>query len=339
MRRCRGLLGVAALVVLLGYAVSRSPAIVTAHLRVHQIPHSTGLVFRSWSDILLAPWFWGFVILITVLERLFPARRGEGTFSVGAAQDLVWFVFFAGFQLTLVRLYYVLLGGVAGNFLQGLAVHPSALLGTAGVVAAFVATDFLNWVNHYARHRVPAFWHFHEIHHSQRSMNMFTDSRVHFVEPMIASTVVFLPSALLGLPFKQAAAITTASLFYERFFHANIRTNLGPLRYILVTPQSHRMHHSIRPEDHDTNFATIFSIWDRLFRTQHHSHRTYPLTGLMNPAVPVETSSRPLALLTTYAKQLAYPFRAVLETSRVDATSREGTVASEVPAVRPARVA
>ena len=168
---------------------------------------------------------------------------------------------------------------------------------------------------------------------------MFTDSRVHFVEPIIASTVVFIPAALLGLPAPTAAIIVTASLFYERFFHANIRTNLGPLRYVLVTPQSHRMHHSRRPEDYDTNFATVFSIWDRLFRTQHASHDTYPETGLPEATVPVTRSVRPHVLLATYARQLAYPFRAIFATLRVSPASRAEQCEEHAGAVQPARVA
>ena len=107
--------------------------------------------------------------------------------------------------------------------------------------------DFLNWCTHLARHRVPLFWHFHEVHHSQRSLNMLTESREHFTEAMIASTVVFVPVVLLGASFKVIAGTVTFTVFYNYFQHSNIRTNLGPLRHVLVTPQSHRVHHSLPP--------------------------------------------------------------------------------------------
>ena len=329
-----GLAVVAGLVV---GAVLRSPAILTSHFRNDQLSHSAGLVLRSWSAAFVTPWFWAFLIAIAVLERLFPARRGDGMFTVGAAQDLVWFVCFAGFQMTVVRCYYALLAGADQSFLRGIALRPALYIGAAGTaVFVFVLSDFLSWVSHYVRHFVPAFWHFHEIHHSQQSMNVFTDSRVHFVEPIIAGTITFVPSALLGLGPKQAVALTTVSLFYERFFHSNIRTNLGPLRYILVTPQSHRLHHSSRPEDYDSNFATIFSVWDRIFRTQNRAAHVYPPTGLTGSAVPMETSSRPGALLTTYVRQLAYPFRAVRETSRVNPMHPSNGRVRQAPGARAA---
>ena len=136
--------------------------------------------------------------------------------------------------------------------------------------------------------------------------------------------LVFIPSALLGLHVTEAVAIATASLFYQRFFHANIRTDLGPLRYVLVTPQSHRIHHSSAAEYHDANFGTIFSVWDRMFGTQHPSHREYPPAGLANRAVPVETSANPTALMRTYGRQLAYPFQRELPEPE--------------PAIRPSRL-
>jgi len=279
-------------------------------LRAGELPYSAELVLRSWSHTVLSPWFWAFVVIIVLLERLLPARIGEGTWSIGAAHDLVWFILFTAFQLTIVRAYYRFLSGLYHDTLHGPSIQLAAVLGTVGAAAfAFVVTEFLDWASHVVRHRVPAFWRFHEIHHSQQSMNMFTNERVHFVEVMIMVTFLFLPQALLGIPAAQAAAIATVALFYERFFHANIRTNLGPLRFVLVTPQSHRIHHATRPDYFDTNFGAVFSFWDRLFRTQHPDDSTFPAVGVAGSAVPLERSARPHAMVATYARQLAYPFR------------------------------
>ncbi len=307
----RGLLGIGVLVACLGLTVAASPNLLTAHLQIAQIAHTAGSVVGAWRDTLLSPWYLSLVALLVVLERIMPARVGEGSATVGAAQDWIWLVFFPVFHLTIVRCYYILLSGATQQVFHGFALHVSTLIGAGGALAfAFVASDFLSWLTHLIRHRVRWFWHFHEIHHSQRSMNVFANERVHFAEAMIATTIVFVPSALLGLPGKQIVVLATVSLFYQRFFHANIRTNLGPLRFILVTPQSHRVHHANMPEYYDTNFGVVFSIWDRLFRTQHADARSYPPVGLPDTGPPVERSARPRALFVTYFKQLVYPFRA-----------------------------
>jgi len=104
--------------------------------------------------------------------------------------------------------------------------------------------------------------------------------------------------------------------FYSRFYHGNIRTNLGPLRYLLVTPQSHRVHHSVEARHFDTNFGAILSIWDRLFRTRYRGDHEYPRTGIADKSFPLETSRHPIALLWAPVAQLLYPFQVLLRSVR-----------------------
>ena len=84
-----------------------------------------------------------------------------------------------------------------------------------------------------------------------------------------------------------------------------------PLRWILVTPQSHRVHHSFASEHLDTNFATVFSFWDIIFRTQYMGWDEYPATGIADPDFPLEKNASPGALLGAYARQNVYPFQQV----------------------------
>ena len=218
---------------------------------------------------------------------------------------------FAVFHLTIVRLYFVLLNGLAAEVIPGVGDGLERAIGTVGTFAVvFVIADFLNWGTHLARHRIPLLWHFHEVHHSQRSLNMLTESREHFMEAMIASTVAFVPVALLGASFRVIAGAVTFTVFYNYFQHSNIRTNLGPLRHVLVTPQSHRVHHARDPEHHDTNFGVIFSVWDRIFRTASRDDGSiYPATGVDNERFPIEESARFPDLVATYGRQIAHPFR------------------------------
>jgi sterol desaturase/sphingolipid hydroxylase (fatty acid hydroxylase superfamily) len=278
-------------------------------LAAAEADHTVHAILATWRHTFVDWRLCAVVAVIAVLERRYPAGPGSGLFTVGAAQDALYFVLYFVFQLTIVRAYFVVLGG-ASDLLPH-ANLDSALGATGALIVAFVVGDFLNWVSHLVRHRVPAFWRVHEVHHSQRSLNAFAGMRQHFAEAMIASTIVLVPTVLLGIPVGEATILVTMTIFANYIVHSNIRTNLGPLRHVFVTPQSHRVHHSIEFEHRDTNFGGVLVIWDRLFGTQVRDFDVYPDTGVTNDQFPLEVSARPTKLAKTYARQIMYPFRIV----------------------------
>jgi sterol desaturase/sphingolipid hydroxylase (fatty acid hydroxylase superfamily) len=81
----------------------------------------------------------------------------------------------------------------------------------------------------------------------------------------------------------------------------------------LVTPQSHRIHHSIEPEHQDKNFGSLFSIWDFMFGTQVTAWRDYPETGIADQAFPHETSGDIASLLLMPIRQMIYPLRQIVK--------------------------
>jgi sterol desaturase/sphingolipid hydroxylase (fatty acid hydroxylase superfamily) len=267
---------------------------------------------ENWDSLLLDWRLWLFIPAVLVLERLFPVGPKQGMLTVGGAQDALWFVLYVVFDIVLIKA----LGRFFGKLHEMVgspAVDLEAIFGSTviAVVLAFVIADFLLWFHHYVRHKVPPFWEFHAVHHSQPQLNMFTDSRVHVVDIIIARTIIFVPSLLLGLPAATIIGLETGRAFYARFYHSNIRTNLGPLRFQLVTPQSHRVHHSLAPEHRDKNFGVTLSIWDQMLGTQYRGWDEYPATGVGDTSFPLERSARPVALVRTYVAQLVYPLRTV----------------------------
>jgi len=109
--------------------------------------------------------------------------------------------------------------------------------------------------------------------------------------------------------------VTVALDWYTRVYHANLRTNYGPLKHILVTPQSHRIHHSREPEHVDKNFGLFLTIWDRLFGTLHANYEEYPETGIQEE-FPLEDMVVGLDVLKIYAQQWLYPFRLLVKRLR-----------------------
>src|SRR5262249_2339003 len=137
----------------------------------------------------------------------------------------------------------------------------------ARLALAILLADLLAWTQHWVKHKVPWFWQIHAVHHSQREINVFTDYRFHYFEYLISRPIVMLPLMMLGIDTPKIFAYTLFVAWYPRLYHANIRSNFGFLRYVFVTPQSHRIHHSIEKQHADKNFGLIFSFWDRLFGT------------------------------------------------------------------------
>jgi sterol desaturase/sphingolipid hydroxylase (fatty acid hydroxylase superfamily) len=173
------------------------------------------------------------------------------------------------------------------------------------LVLAILILDLAIWAQHLVTHKVPLFWRFHRVHHADRDMDVTTGFRFHPVE-ILASMglkigLVYLlgPSALAVLVFEILLSGTAL------FNHANVALPKGldrVLRLVLVTPDMHRVHHSIHREEHDSNFGFCLSVWDRIFRT----HVPQPTAGHDAMTVGLEwQDDRPARL----GWALALPFR------------------------------
>ena len=157
-------------------------------------------------------------------------------------------------------------------------------------------------------------WEFHQVHHSQRELNYLSDLRVHPLDWIAAQLVQFIPFFCLSLDeaVPTFATIEIFKIVHTRFCHTNLRTNLGWLRYLLVTPQSHRVHHSLEIGHIDRNFGVIFSFWDRLFGTAHEDVDCYPATGVRDQEFPREMRLTWSSLALVPMRQFAYPILKLL---------------------------
>lgn len=142
--------------------------------------------------------------------------------------------------------------------------------GALEVGLAVLILDLGVWAQHLLTHKVPLFWRFHRVHHADRDFDVSTALRFHPVE--IAGSALFK----VGLVYLIGPSVLAVVLFEivlnatAMFNHANLR--LPPwldraLRLVLVTPDMHRVHHSVRREEHDSNYGFALSLWDRLFGT------------------------------------------------------------------------
>ena len=148
----------------------------------------------------------------------------------------------------------------------------------AEVPLVLLILDFAIWAQHWITHRVPLFWRFHRVHHADRDMDVTTAIRFHPVE--IAASM----GVKIGLVYALGPSAVAVVLFEvllngtSLFNHANLALPAPferALRRVLVTPDMHRIHHSDRREEHDSNFGFALSVWDRIFGT----YRAEPAAG------------------------------------------------------------
>jgi sterol desaturase/sphingolipid hydroxylase (fatty acid hydroxylase superfamily) len=156
----------------------------------------------------------------------------------------------------------------------------------AMIFVPLVLHDFWFYWSHRIEHRVPVLWAFHKLHHSDEVMNTSTWARDHFLQSAWrAYFSVFTLGMIVDLDLTEAGKAALYSNMFlaglSLFYHSAIRVRLPWFDRILVTPQVHRIHHSIDPQHYNKNFADALPIFDILFGTYHHPDKEeFPATGL-----------------------------------------------------------
>ena len=138
------------------------------------------------------------------------------------------------------------------------------------VLIAILVLDFAIWLQHLVTHKVPLLWRLHRVHHADVDIDVTTAIRFHPVEIALS---MLLKIGLVYLLGPSALAVILFEIILNgtaMFNHANIRLPLpldAVLRRVLVTPDMHRVHHSIHRAEHDSNYGFSLSVWDRIFGT------------------------------------------------------------------------
>jgi sterol desaturase/sphingolipid hydroxylase (fatty acid hydroxylase superfamily) len=250
------------------------------------------------------------VLFICTLEYWFPAVPNQKILSVGFMHDALWALLQGVLELVVLSWYGMALARFYTQHLSFLTLpvsHSMPLV--VKLVIGALALDLIRWWQHWVHHRLIFLWPFHAVHHSQPEINLFSNSRIHVVELLVSSALVTLPMLMLNVPAPAAIWWMLLLTWHARLCHANIKSDFGPLRYVFVTPQSHRVHHSNLAEHFDQNYGAVLSIWDQLFGTQCRRYDVYPTTGVDDKNFPVEKAETVFGLLTSPLRQMLYPFQ------------------------------
>ncbi|WP_372884358.1 sterol desaturase family protein [Shimia sp.] len=140
----------------------------------------------------------------------------------------------------------------------------------AETLLAILIFDLAIWAQHLVTHKVPLLWRLHRVHHTDRDFDVTTAIRFHPVEIALS---MLLKIALVYALGPSALAVILFEILLNgtaMFNHANLalpRRLDAALRLVMVTPDMHRVHHSVHRAEHDSNYGFALSLWDRLFGT------------------------------------------------------------------------
>lgn len=160
------------------------------------------------------------------------------------------------------------------------------------VLLAIVALDFIIYLQHVLVHAVPALWRLHRVHHADLDYDVTTGARFHTLEIILSMLIKFATILVLGPPVVAVIIFEVVLNAMAMFNHSNVSlpSRLDRIvRLFVVTPDMHRVHHSVEDNEANSNFGFNLSIWDRLFGTyiaqprEGHEKMTIGIHGYRDP--------------------------------------------------------
>jgi sterol desaturase/sphingolipid hydroxylase (fatty acid hydroxylase superfamily) len=174
------------------------------------------------------------------------------------------------------------------------------------VLASVVALDLIIYLQHVMFHAVPVLWRVHRMHHADLDFDVTTGARFHPIEIMLSMLIKFSAIAVIGAPPVAVMIFEVILNATAMFNHSNIRLPVGIdrwLRVLIVTPDMHRVHHSIEDHETNSNFGFNLSLWDRLLGT----YQAQPDAGHERMTLGIRDYRAP-RLVTDLPGMLVLPF-------------------------------
>ncbi len=242
------------------------------------------------------------IVVLRTWERLAPAEKQE-RFAKATRADVLYTLFhrlgiFHGLVFIALSGFFFGVDSILHDFRFDRLNVESWWPGVTSIPAIsfliyLVLLDFVDYLYHRASHVFNWWWQLHALHHSQTVMTAWSDNRNHILDDIMRAVVMSFVALMFGVSPGQFILLIALSEFLQSWQHANIKTHLGPAKYLLVSPMFHRMHHAVG-YGHEAkgkpgvlggcNFGVLFPWWDMLFRTAIFPKEVYP-TGVRNLTV------------------------------------------------------
>jgi len=154
------------------------------------------------------------------------------------------------------------------------------------IVISVIFMDFIIYLQHVMVHAIPLLWRLHRVHHADLDYDVTTGSRFHTIEILLSMLIKFATIVVLGPPVIAVLIFEVILNVTAMFNHANVKLPISldkVLRWFIVTPDMHRVHHSIEDDEANSNFGFSLPWWDRLFGT----YRDQPRAGHENMIIGI----------------------------------------------------
>jgi sterol desaturase/sphingolipid hydroxylase (fatty acid hydroxylase superfamily) len=197
-----------------------------------------------------------FIALFALLERLMPYKKDWHPTCAEWKRDGLYFVL-------------VVLAGVIGQgLIYAIAFYLATPLGAmplgSEIALALLIATLGGYSYHRLGHSMPFFWRIHGIHHVPNKVNLANNSVVHSFEVIASAICTQLPLLSLGFSEESMFIVGMFTAMQGYFIHANINVRLGWLNYLIASPESHRLHHSIIYEEAG-HYGSDIVLWDAIF--------------------------------------------------------------------------
>lgn len=160
------------------------------------------------------------------------------------------------------------------------------------IIVSVIALDFIIYMQHVMVHAVPALWRLHRVHHADPDFDVTTGARFHPIEIILSMLIKFATIMVLGPPVVAVIIFEVLLNATAMFNHSNVKIHTSidrVLRLFVVTPDMHRVHHSVEDDEANSNFGFNLPWWDRLFGT----YRGQPRAGHINMTIGIHQYHNP----------------------------------------------
>jgi sterol desaturase/sphingolipid hydroxylase (fatty acid hydroxylase superfamily) len=221
----------------------------------------------------------GALVFFLIYERLWPAAESPLLIRFGRATAAAWRRLARNVSLFIINLVIspllvVPITAWAESFSLGL--RPAGWSGSPGLALDIVLLDLWIYWWHRANHEIPLLWRFHQVHHLDEHLDSTTGVRFHFGEVLLSAAVRALVIIAFDIPLASVLVFEALVLISAIFHHSDARLPAlleAALSKVIITPSIHWVHHHKVRVDTDSNYGTIFSFWDPVFRSRSRTRR------------------------------------------------------------------
>jgi sterol desaturase/sphingolipid hydroxylase (fatty acid hydroxylase superfamily) len=202
------------------------------------------------------------------MEKVFPAKPGQKIFRRQWGLDLCFFLgqylLWNGLVLALLGYFAFWLDSVLPLALRAAIQSQPFWLQAIEVI---VFSDLLIYWGHRLQHKVDFLWRFHKVHHSAPHLDWLAAHREHPLDSIYTIGLINLPAFIMGFDLNALAFLVAFRGIWAIYIHSNVRLNIGPLKYLIGSPEMHHWHHEI--ERDRGNYANISPLMDLIFGTHY----------------------------------------------------------------------